>query len=57
MNNSAHISEIDILKELQQKFDNGILTAQPGRDEIQTVWVSCIISNAMPTNPFGCSMT
>jgi len=40
MSNSAHNSEIDILQELQQKFDSGILMAQPGRDDIPAVWVS-----------------
>ena len=40
MSNSSNILEPDLLQELQQKFDSGILMAQPCRDEIPTVWVS-----------------
>ena len=40
MSNSSNILETDLLQELQQQFDSGILMAQPCRDEIPTVWVS-----------------
>ncbi|MEJ2730213.1 MAG: NADH-quinone oxidoreductase subunit C/D [Deltaproteobacteria bacterium] len=40
MNNSTDIVESDIYRELQHKFERGILMAQSCRDEMPTVWVS-----------------